>query len=129
MINPRRFPARSVHFELNAKNTTNVEESRVDNMPVGDEDCAFKGAGGLVDIERVGVRGWFQDLQNSCRVKRRKVPDAVAEVVELADKLVQLACGQGAQVVNIVTPEVLPSEGTEFLFLSVSLKNSRRGGG
>lgn len=43
------------------------------------------------------MNGRFRDLQDSCRVKRRKVPDTVAEAMELADEYFKQVGESGTQ--------------------------------
>lgn len=114
MLNTRRSPAQSVDVvKVNANFARKVEESHMDAVPEDVDDLDLEVAVGLDKVERVGVKRRFKDLQVSCCTKRRKVPNTVAEVVELADELVKQVGESGAQVANDVAPVTLPVAKTE----------------
>lgn len=70
-----------------------------------------------VEVVRIGVKWRFLDLQESCRVRRRKVLDTVAKAVRLVDELVKPGGKRGALVMNIFVPIALLSEGPEVVLL------------
>lgn len=110
---------------MNANVATNVGESLVDDVPDDDNGWHFKGAVGLDEVECVGVRRRFRDLQKSCRVQRQKVSDTIPEAVELADKLVMQVGESVAQAESDAAPETLLPVENEVLSLSANLKRSR----
>lgn len=125
LLNQQQCPAHSVDVEMSAFVATNVGESRVNDVPDDKDNWNFEGAFGLDEVVRVGVKIKFLDLQESCRVKRRKVPGTVAEAVELANKLVNQVGEFGAQVANDTAPVALASVETKVVPLSDKLKKAR----
>lgn len=65
-----------------------IEDAKLVESPdVDDRDWVLDGAIGLDEADRVGLKRRFCDLQENCLAKWRKVPDAVAEVLYLIEKL------------------------------------------
>lgn len=100
LLNPLGSPARSDDVQLNDINSTNSRESRLDDVADVDNEWNLEGADGLDDMERVGIKRQFWDLQESRCVKLWKVSGTVAEAVKLADKLFKQAIELGTQVAN-----------------------------
>lgn len=92
-----------------------VGSSRVDDTSSEDDDWSFESAVGLFDVERLGIKRQFQDLQESCRINCRDVADAVPLAVEVTDELVKQVGEQGTQGATNAGPAALLSEGTEVV--------------
>lgn len=97
----------------------------MDAVPKSDDDRGFEGADWLNGVNRVGIRRSFRGLQESCLVKRRKVRDTVAEVVELADELFEQVDESGTQVANDAALVTQLAIKTENLSLSPNFKKVR----
>lgn len=72
---PRQSSRQSVEVEANANVAPDVDESRKEAVPDDDVDWDFEGLVGLGEVEQVGFKLGFRDLQGACRMKRRKVPN------------------------------------------------------
>lgn len=88
-MNLRQVQAHSVDVESDANVATNAGELRVDKTLADYDGRDFEGAVGLEEVERVGIKRRFRDLQVSCRIIHRKVPDTVKEAEELAEEPVK----------------------------------------
>lgn len=78
----------------------------------------------LDNVEHVGVKRRFWDLQESCRVKCRLVLDAVAEAVQLSDALVKQDNECGAQAALNVFSVTQPVVETKNVLLLANLKKA-----
>lgn len=67
----------------------------------------------------------FQNLQQSCCVKRGKVSGTISEAIKLGDELVKKVGESRTQVANIVTPGTQPAVETEIVSLPGKLKKAR----
>lgn len=124
LLNPRQSPAQSVDVEVNANVVPYVNESLMDAVPKFDDDWGFKGAVGLDEMDRVGVKRHSRDLIRSRRVKCRKVPGTVTEAMELAEKLFKLVSESESQAANNTTPVTQSAVETEIVFFSANLKKA-----
>lgn len=81
---------------------------------------------GLNEVDRVGFKSRFWDLQKSGRIKRWRVPDTFGGAVELAKEPVKQAVGHGKKVGNNGKPVPLSFEVTTVLSLSARLMKARK---
>lgn len=86
---------RSVGVEKNAYVAPDVDGSSVDALSEDNDDWEFERTVALDIVDRDGLKQRFRAMQKSCRVKRQKVPDTVAEAVELADDLPKKSVSPG----------------------------------
>lgn len=121
MFNQRWSPAQSIGTDKNVNVVPNGDESLIDAAPKDDDNCDVKGAVGLYEIELVGVKRRFQDLQEFCSAKRH----TVAEGVELADELVKQVGESEAQAANNAAPVMQPEVETKIISRSSHLKKAR----
>lgn len=68
---------------------SSAAEDAVERVPISvvAGNWKLEGAVGLFKAEKVGVKRWFYDLQETCCAKKHKVPDSVAEAFGLAEEL------------------------------------------
>lgn len=112
---------------MNANNATNVEGSLVDGTPTDKDDWDFEDAVRLNEVERGSPKRQFWYFQEPRRVKLWKVPDTVANAVELVDELIRQVDEQFALVSKNTAPVAVSSEGTEIVPLTTSLQKAWKG--
>lgn len=125
LLNLRQCPARLVDVEMNGNVATNIGKSLVDDTAADSDDWDIKYAVRPDEVKRVDIKQRFRYFQKSCRAKRRRMPDTVAEAVELGNELVKQVCNRSAQAANNATPVALSSEGFEVVSLSASSEKAR----
>lgn len=100
----------------------------MNDTPGDDDDWDLKGVVGLDKVERGVVKPRFRYFQESCRSKRWRVPETVAEAVQLANERFKQDNDQSAQVADNVAPVAFSSNETEVVSLSTILMKVRKEG-
>lgn len=111
---------------MNANVAANVAGSGVVGVPDDDDDRDFESAVELEEVECVSVERRFLNLQELCRIMRRKVPGTVTNAVDLTEGLFNQVSESSVQLANNAATVTLRSIEIEVVLLSANMKKAHK---